>query len=287
MTELLLHPKTEAQLAALITNQPNAVLVAGVEGSGKGTLSAFLAGRLLGVDDPEGQAYFLRINPAGESISIDEIRELQQFLKLKVPRTGQGIRRIVLIDRTERMRTEAQNALLKTLEEPPADTCIILTTGGSELLLPTITSRTQELVILPVTEAQATEYFKNLGKKASDIAKYYALSQGQAGLLHALLHDESHPLSQQVELAKQILAEPVSERLLRTDELAKDKQSVKLLLNAFGRIAHAALSASAKQQKDNVVQQWHRRQAAIVEASTIFVYNPNMKLLLDDLFLSI
>src|SRR5690606_30390330 len=108
--------------------------------------------------------YLHILDPTDESIKIESVRELQQFLKLKVPAAaGPAINRVVIIIRAERMRGEAQNALLKTLEEPPAGTCLILTTESSEQLLSTIVSRCQELTVLPVSEAQAAEYFKEKG----------------------------------------------------------------------------------------------------------------------------
>ncbi len=289
MPELLLHPKTMTQIGRLIANQPNSILISGADGSGKETLAAQVAAGLLGIPAAKlnGYAYLQRINPKEDYIAIEEIRSLQQFLKLKVPSAESKLNRAVIIDRAERMRTETQNALLKTLEEPPADTAIILTAAHPEILLPTITSRTQELAILPVSETQATGYFKARGKKGSDIAKCYALSQGQAGLLYSLLENENHPLIAQVSLAKQILAENPGKRLLHTDELAKDKQQARLLLNALIRITHAALAAAAKQQRPGAVEQWRQRQAIVAESSEHLIYNPNMKLLLDNLFLSL
>ncbi len=287
--DLLLHPKTRTQLQSLVSRQPHGLLITGPDGSGKQTVAQGMAAQLLGVDvgNLENHAYFLHIDPPDNTISIDEVRSLQQFLKLKVPSTRQGIQRIVLLSHANRMRAEAQNALLKTLEEPPADTCIILTTTSADTLLPTISSRVSELVVLPVGQQAALDYFGQRGKKTADIAKYYILSQGQAGLLYSLLLDQAHPLKDKVELAKHVLSEPVSKRLLRTDELSKDKQQVALLLNALTRIAHAALVNSAKQQKNSVVQQWHSRQASIIESSYMLTHNPNIKLLLDNLFLDI
>src|SRR5690606_17555740 len=123
--------------------------------------------------------YLHIIDPADPYIKIEEIRGLQQFLKLKVPKRG-GINRIVVIARAERMRHEAQNALLKTLEEPPAGTMLILTAETSERLLPTIVSRCQELAILPVSLKQAENYFRNKGLSGVKIAGAHALSMGQA-----------------------------------------------------------------------------------------------------------
>lgn len=287
--QMLLHDKTRAAAQNLLSQAPNALLVTGAAGSGKHTFAQQLAAKLLDipVTKLETAPFCQVIDPADTTITIDQIRELQQFLKLKVPGHTPGIHRVVLILDAERMRTEAQNALLKTLEEPPQDTCIILTAPDAGSLLPTIVSRTNELQVLPVSQSSALGFYESKGLKRADISRLYVLSQGQAGLLHSLLHDTEHPMIASVELAKQILAEAAPKRLLRTEALSKDKAAIELLLNALQRICHAALHASATPGKDQTVKQWHRKQVAILSTMKSFSRNANTKLLLDDLFLSI
>ena len=98
------------------------------------------------------------------------------------------------------MTTEAQNALLKSLEEPPADTVIILTATSLRALLPTITSRTQHLRLeTPALEAFADIFFTGL-LRGSNIQHAYRLSGGLPGLMSVLLEsDETHPLVAAVE----------------------------------------------------------------------------------------
>jgi DNA polymerase-3 subunit delta' len=80
------------------------------------------------------------------SIGINQIRQLQKKLALK-PYSANL--KVALLTSAEKLTLPAQNALLKTLEEPPAKSLIILTTAKSALLLPTIVSRCQ-LIKLPV-----------------------------------------------------------------------------------------------------------------------------------------
>lgn len=75
-----------------------------------------------------------------QAISIDQIRDLQHQLSLK-PYAAKFKTGIIL--EAQRMTVEAQNALLKTLEEPPAHSVLILTTPSTKNLLPTIVSRCQ------------------------------------------------------------------------------------------------------------------------------------------------
>ena len=80
-----------------------------------------------------------------ENIGINEIRELQKLLKLK-PFSSQY--KFALVTQAEKLTPEAQNALLKTLEEPLEKSVIILTAPDSSWLLPTIVSRCQ-IIQLP------------------------------------------------------------------------------------------------------------------------------------------
>lgn len=92
---------------------------------------------------PERQDVIL-IKSEGRSIGIDKIRELKEWLSLK---PSKGTRKTAVIFEAGEMTIEAQNSLLKTLEEPPLSTFIILTAPNKQSLLPTIVSRcfTKEL----------------------------------------------------------------------------------------------------------------------------------------------
>jgi len=79
------------------------------------------------------------------AIGIDEIRDLQKKLSLK---SSNGGLKVAIINNAHNLTIAAQNALLKTLEEPPKNSQIILTAPTAESLLPTIVSRCQ-IVNLP------------------------------------------------------------------------------------------------------------------------------------------
>ena len=86
-----------------------------------------------------GNPDFILIKPEpGKSIGIKEIRELKKKISHKP--FGQKYK-IIFIKHAEALTTEAQNALLKTLEEPPGHTIIILSVPSPASLLPTIQSR--------------------------------------------------------------------------------------------------------------------------------------------------
>ena len=73
------------------------------------------------------------------SIGVDDIRvQVNNTVMIK---PYQGPYKVYIIDRADLMTVEAQNALLKTIEEPPQYTVIMLLTENADLLLPTVTSR--------------------------------------------------------------------------------------------------------------------------------------------------
>ena len=85
----------------------------------------------------------LMIEPGDSgSIKVDQIRDA-------IERTGyrpfEGRKRVVIVDDADAMMGEAQNALLKTLEEPPAGSMFVLVTARPDMLLPTVRSRCQQL----------------------------------------------------------------------------------------------------------------------------------------------
>src|ERR1051325_1619212 len=102
--------------------------------------------------------------PRATTISVAQIRELRQILSRSF--VG-GKKRIVIISEAEMMNAQAQNAFLKTLEEPHADTLIIMTSSNAHKLLPTIHSRCQEVrfdVLAPEDIAMALEEREELDK---------------------------------------------------------------------------------------------------------------------------
>ena len=94
---------------------------------------------------PVGRSYQIqvgdRINPEPNTLRFFE----EQFY---LTSTSGAARKVGIIHDADRMGDEAQNALLKTLEEPPPETLIILTTGNPAALLPTTRSRCQQLQLL-------------------------------------------------------------------------------------------------------------------------------------------
>jgi DNA polymerase III subunit delta' len=99
------------------------------------------------------------------SISVDQIRELQQKL---TTRPTLGDKRVIIIDSVDDLERGGANALLKSLEEPPAGSFFILISHASERLLPTIRSRCRMLRFNPIGVADMR---KALQYQADDLSE--------------------------------------------------------------------------------------------------------------------
>jgi len=288
LDNLLIHPRTKRLFKAALDNRYHGILLAGNMGAGKKYLGMNYAAEILGLKDLESlekYPYYVCIDPLEASITIESIRAIRKLLTLKTPQDTNGINRVILIIDADRMKSEAQNALLKTLEEPPSDTCIILTSNSIKSLLPTITSRVQVIEVLPVAETHAVEYFKT--SKPAELKGPVSLSRGNAALLNALVIGEDHELKDSVKEAKIILSASISERVAKVDALSKDKLAVQSICDALTRIAHAALLQASSLNRDKQAEKWHKTLKATQRATSALKQNANTKLTLDELFFNL
>lgn len=285
MSDLLLHPRTKSQLEQFLATPTHGLLLVGKAGAGKTTLAMAVAKNLLG-SDPDRQPYFLHVRPVNGSIGIDLVRQITDFVAKKT--AGQGvIRRVILVEDAHSMTTEAQNALLKTLEEPPADTVLVLTAHTLELLRPTIRSRLSSITVLPSSLAAVKRYFAKDYDEAT-IESAYHMSEGLVGLLAGLMATSTeHELVQAISLAKQLLGTTPYERLVEVDRLSKDKALVQSLLQAFQRIAASGLRQAAAANNKAQLKQFMRLASEVAHSQEAHSTNANAKLFLTHMFLNI
>ena len=110
---------------------------------------------------------------------IEQIRELQHALSYKA---YEGARRVVVLHDAERMNAASANALLKTLEEPGADTHFVLVSSAPNLLLPTIISRCQRVRFGPLPRAFVADHLRLHAELDAEHADLVAgLAEGSIG----------------------------------------------------------------------------------------------------------
>jgi hypothetical protein len=285
MLDLVIHPKTSERLEDFLANPAHAILLSAPVGSGKAAISHYLAMRLLGLqtDDFSNQPYIRLIrSDDGKAIGIDTIRELEHFLSLKVPGERQ-IDRVVIVEDAHLLTTEAQNALLKTLEEPPAATVLIMTTEQDQALLPTVRSRMQAVALVRPTKLQLQEHFQQLGHAEQAISQTYTVSGGLPGLMQSLLTDSEHPLNEATIYARQLLQLSRYERLTLVDMLAKQRRLAQDTCFILQQMAHVSLQTTTTAASDR----WKYVLSSSYEASEQLAGNAQPKLVLINLMLKL
>ncbi|MBC7287340.1 MAG: hypothetical protein H5T86_04695 [Armatimonadetes bacterium] len=126
----------------------------------------------------------------GAMITTEQIAQVITRASLGPSR---GRRKVLIIARAETMNPEAGSRLLKTLEEPPGDTTLILTTSNPSALLPTLVSRCQRLTFHPVPVDELIAGLREKAPQADEtlIETAARLSSGRVGWALALVHSPS------------------------------------------------------------------------------------------------
>ena len=121
----------------------------------------------------------LLVEPEGQNIKVDQVRQLQKELAY---RPYEGKRRICILTAADRMAPNMSNILLKTLEEPPLHTVIILLANNSRLMLPTILSRCQPVRFNPLPIPLVLKWLlENKGFNKTEALLLASLSEGSPG----------------------------------------------------------------------------------------------------------
>jgi len=200
------QPRATAAIRSMLADRsPHAVLLTGPQSVGKRSLAADLAAGLLcvgatGADRPCRQCRGCRmvdhgnhpdvhrLDPEGAGAMVGiggpsrprGVRDLVAELALM---PVEGGHRVAVISDAHRMTEDAQSALLKTLEEPPSDTTLILLADDEERLLPTVRSRCARVRLGTVGSRDIEQLLHDLGvADAPTAARLARLTGGRPGL---------------------------------------------------------------------------------------------------------
>ena len=182
---------------------------------------------------------------ARSEIIVDDVRRLSQFYSKTAAEEGW---RIAIIDSADELNRNASNALLKTLEEPPDRSILLLIAHSPGRLLATIRSRCQDLPLLPLSERQTRKvlahYYPDLAEaEAKGLA---VLAEGAPGLAISLAGEGGLDLyGRMVELLAALPSIPTSRLFALVDDIARRDQPDRplffagLLRNWLGRAIRA------------------------------------------------
>ena len=166
-------------------NTPHAIVIAGNRGTGKRVFAQRLAMRYLGLAEESALSdspYYRE----SEEFSVESVRVITRFVNFGA--YGKGRRCVVFFD-AHRLSAQAQNALLKSLEEPPEDTLFLLT-GNEAGLLPTIRSRCMTLRMGAKPLSDTAKELEAAGIAAARAQLAAALSGGVVGLAREYAAEE-------------------------------------------------------------------------------------------------
>jgi len=236
----------------------HAWILAGPRGLGKASFARAAAAALVaepGAPQPEAEAhpdiFVIEPLPANEdeekkkadgkpyqtkrNISIDQVRQIQRRL---VTRPTLGARRAIVIDPADDMEKGAVNALLKSLEEPPAGTFFLLVAHRPGRLLPTIRSRCRTLRFAPLTPDEVDHVLRREAPEADAATRAAAIAAAEGspgaalsfvgqdlgplhGLMLRIMREGDGHLALRGALAGEVGNRPDRERMLATLELAR------------------------------------------------------------------
>jgi DNA polymerase-3 subunit delta' len=202
LADVLGHEAAVAELRRVIAADrvPAALLLLGPAGIGKRALADALAARLLcaaGTDDacgvcPQctriagGTHPDLRVvvrDADRKDVRTEQIRELTRWLSLT---PLMAARKVGIVDGAHEVNEHGQNALLKTLEEPPGRTVLILTASAPSLLLPTVRSRCRQVRLDPLPAPLVRRIIEAGGVDAAEAEVLATLAEGSPGRARAL-----------------------------------------------------------------------------------------------------
>ena len=191
MDKIIGHEKQKQILKKMIEEDKigHAYLFTGKDGIGKKLVAIEFAKQVMSSEtsDSFNETDFKIILPEKDSIKIEEVRNLIDEVYLKPTYSK---RKVIIIDDADKMNMNAQNALLKVLEEPPVYATLILITSNKDKIIKTILSRVTEIKFSPLSNEELLEI---IGKDVE-----FDFARGSASKALALINDSTYSLSKEL-----------------------------------------------------------------------------------------
>lgn len=199
-----------ALTAALAAEPSHAYLFRGPRGAGKRAAARAFAAEVIAAAaadpedarrrallDPSPHPDLVWLAPRGAQHMVEEVRE--RVIRAAAYRPFEGGKRVFVIEAAEAMRDESQNALLKTLEEPPEFVHLVLLSSDQEGLLETVASRCQTVDFAPLPAAVLEEELAGEGAAPDEVAAAARLAAGDLELARLLLGERGRELRAEAE----------------------------------------------------------------------------------------
>jgi DNA polymerase III subunit delta' len=276
--------------AALAAEPSHAYLFRGPRGSGKRAAARAFAAEVIAAAsadpedarrrvllDPSPHPDLVWLAPRGAQHMVEEVRE--RVIRAAAYRPFEGGKRVFVLEAAEALRDESQNALLKTLEEPPGFAHLILLSSDPEALLETVGSRCQAVDFAPlpveVVERQIADgpktplYGAESAHRPEELAAAARLAAGDLERARLLLSEEGRELRADAErciaaaIAGTCASTPWREVLERAQEAGSEVEAD--AREALEEEARAGVKRSAKEITDAAKRAGRRRRTEILE----------------------
>lgn len=295
--KLIGNDKIKEELADTIksNNVSHSYLFAGPEGIGKKLFAKEFAKACLCLSeekpcskcsscvkfDGENNPDYKEIGPDGNSIKIAQIRELQERIYEK-PITSS--KKVIVIDDSDKMTEEAQNGLLKTLEEPPEYAIIILIATNENKLLNTIKSRCLKISFSAISDVEVKKYILQNNIIESPSENILKLCAGSLGKVKHVA--ENLEIYNQIEdVTNKLIAGNIKnmvDMFNKFQVLYDNKDNVLELLDYMIVIIYSFIV-----QKQNFSQKWLNIVQIIEKSKIKLNSNTNTDMCIDELLMNI
>lgn len=211
-------------------------LFVGIEGIGKKEIAKEFAKMLLCISenkycntcksciefDTNNNPDFLYIEPDGNSVKIEQIRYIQRKIQEKPIISN---KKVYIINDADKMTTEAQNCLLKTLEEPPEYSTIILIGSNENMFLSTIKSRCMIIHFSKIEDEKIRKYLEEKYELKDISQNMLEIFQGSIGKA-ILLKDKKEQYEKIEEIIKSLKQKSIIDILNMSEILYKSKEEI-------------------------------------------------------------
>lgn len=215
-------------------NLSHAQLISGEDGIGKSILAEILGKLILNGDLNREYVDIINYRPSKASFGVDDVREIIDEVNKK---PFEGDKKVIIIHQGNKLTIQAQNALLKTIEEPPTEVYIIILCESLELILDTIKSRCEIYKLTPLTKDELYKYIAIKGYDYSDEEKSSAIafSEGIPGRIDRYFSDtELQELRDKiVDLLLQLTNNEIEAILEKEEQLVSYKQNKEEVINVL------------------------------------------------------
>ena len=215
-------------------NLSHAQLISGEDGIGKSILAEILGKLILNGDLNREYVDIINYRPSKASFGVDDVREIIDEVNKK---PFEGDKKVIIIHQGNKLTIPAQNALLKTIEEPPTEVYIIILCESLELILDTIKSRCEIYKLTPLTKEELYKYIAIKGYDYSEEEKASAIafSEGIPGRIDRYFSDtELQELRDKiVDLLLHLINSEIEAILEKEEQLVSYKQNKEEVINVL------------------------------------------------------